>query len=292
MTKTLKPIHMWAILIGLSIIWGSSFILIKKALEVYTPLQIGALRVSISAICFVPILAWRYARFRWDKWKFYLVVAFCGSGIPSFLFPFAQTHIESGVAGILNALTPLATLILGVVVFGKLFRKNYLIGIVVGFLGVLLLSINDLMAMGLPGLIFYIFIILATLCYGTSVNTVDSFLKEVDSVTLSASTFVLLGPFAITYLFSTDLSYRFYEIEGGQQALLYIALLSFFGTFLSTMVFFYVVHKTNAVFSSLVAYMIPIVALFWAYYFGEAIGLMELGGMLCILIGIYLSRNY
>ena len=292
MPEKLKTKHAWALLIGLSIIWGSSFILIKKGLEVYSPMQVGALRVSISAICFVPVLYVRRSRFQWDKWKYYVIVALTGSGIPAFLYPLAQTHIDSAVAGILNALTPLFTLLLGVLIFRKAFKKNYLFGIGVGFLGVLILSLKDLHLNGVGGLIFYLLIIIATLCYATSVNTVDTFLKKVDSVTLSASTFVLLGPFGLSYLATTDLVELFTKVDGGQEAFFYIFILAFFGTFLSTMVFFYVVHKTSALYGSLVAYLIPIVALFWGIYFGESIGLIELGGMACILIGIYLSKNY
>lgn len=255
-------------------------------------MQVGAMRVAISALCFLPIFLARIKKFQKDKLKYYLIVAFCGSGIPAFLYPIAQTHIDSAVAGILNALTPLFTLILSVVVFGNVFKRNYLYGIIVGFVGVLLLALPDLQNSSLGNLIFYLLILLATLCYATSVNTVDSFLKKVDSVTLSASTFVLLGPIALAYLCTTDLAYRFTAVTGGQEAFLYVFILSFFGTFLSTMVFFYVVHKTNAVFSSLVAYLIPIVALAWGVYFGEAIGWLELGGMACILFGIYLSKNY
>ena len=279
-------------LIGLSVIWGSSFILIKQGLTVYSPMQVGAMRVGISAICFFPVLLTRLSKFQWDKLKYYIIVALTGSGIPAFLYPIAQTYIDSAVAGILNALTPLFTLIIGVVVFRKAFKTNYLFGILVGFLGVLILSIKDLQLNGISGLVFYIFIIIATMCYATSVNTVDTFLKKVDSITLSASTFVLLGPMAIAYLASSDLLYRFQEVEGGQSAFFYVFILAFFGTFLSTMVFFYVVHKTSALYGSLVAYVIPIVALGWGFYFGEAIGMIELAGMACILIGIYLSKNY
>ncbi len=292
MPKQLKPIHSWALLFGLSIIWGSSFILIKKSLEVYSPMQVGALRITISALCFVPVLLARWSKIQWDKWKYYLIVSLTGSGIPAFLYPTAQTQIESAVAGILNALTPLFTLILGVVVFRKEFRKNYLVGILVGFVGVLFLSLKDLQINGLSGVVFYLLIILATLCYATSVNTVDSFLKKVDSITLSASTFVLLGPFGLAYLASSDVVERFSQHDPGHLAFIYVFILAFFGTFLSTMVFFYVVHKTNAIFGSLVAYLIPIVALFWGYYFGEVIGLIELVGMICILVGIYVSKNY
>ena len=291
-SSKMNPMHSWALLLGLSLIWGSSFILIKKSLDVYTPMQVGALRITISAICFVPVLLMRRSKFQWDKWKYYLIVALTGSGIPAFLYPIAQTHIDSAVAGILNALTPLFTLIIGVIVFRKLFRTNYLLGIGIGFVGVLFLSIRDLQISGLTGAIFYIFIILATLCYATSINTVDSFLKKVDSITLSASTFVMLGPVGIVYLATTDVIDRFQTTDGGQLAFFYVFILAFFGTFLSTMVFFYVVHKTNAIFGSLVAYLIPIVALFWGFYFGEALGIFELIGMGCILAGIYLSRNY
>lgn len=289
---TLKPIHAWLLLLFLSLIWGSSFILIKKGLEVYTPLQVGALRITISAVCFVPILIARHSKVKWNKWKYYVIVAITGSGLPAFLYPIAQTRIDSAIAGILNALTPLFTLVIGVLLFKKVFKKNYLLGIGIGFVGVMFLSIQDVQLRGLSGALFYLLAIIATVCYAISVNTVDSFLKSVDSVTLSASTFILLGPVGLTYLLSTDTLYRFTSVDGGQTAFLYVFLLAFFGTFLSTMIFFYVVHRTNAVFSSMVAYLIPIVALFWGYYFGEAIGFVELCGMACILIGIYLSRNY
>jgi drug/metabolite transporter (DMT)-like permease len=280
------------ILIGLSLVWGSSFILIKKSLVVFDPIEVGAMRIAISGICFAPLFLFRLKKVDRKRWFYFMVVAIAGSGIPAFLYPVAQTHIDSAVAGILNALTPLFTLILGVILFRKVFRVHYLFGLVTGFLGVILLSINDITAEGSIAIFYYFLIILATMCYAISVNTVDSFFKDMDSITLSAGSFVIVGPIGVAYLLGTDIYTDVTSHPDGYAALLYVFLLAFFGTFLAIMIFFQLVQRTNAVFGSLVAYLIPIVALGWGIVFGESLGVLEFTGMACILLGVYLSRNY
>lgn len=275
----------------LSLVWGSSFILIKQSIAIFHPLHVGALRVTISAFFFLPILLYRWRRVIWRYWPYYVIVALMGSGIPAFLFPMAQLHIESAVAGIINAMTPLIVLLLSVLVFRKPFNIHYLAGITIGLIGIGFLAYQDLLHGGHAHLVFYLFALLATFCYATSVNTVDTFLKKVDSVTLSASTFVLLGPFAIVYLFVTDFWSTWPPTAEANWAFVCVLLLAFFGTFLSTMVFFYLVQQTGAIYGSLVAYLIPIVALGWGVIYGESIGWSELLGMTCILTAVYLTRR-
>jgi drug/metabolite transporter (DMT)-like permease len=183
----------WLILVVLSMIWGSSFILIKKSLIAFSPEQVACLRISISALAFIPFLAARFKRIDWKKWRYFLLVGVTGSALPSFLFAFAQTQINSTMAGILNSLTPLFTLILGMLFFGAPFILKKTGGVFLGLLGAILLILwsND---QGLSGhWVYALLVIGATICYATSVNTVGAFLKDVHSVTISAVSFSFMG---------------------------------------------------------------------------------------------------
>jgi len=76
-----SPLKSYSILIFLSLVWGSSFILIKKALIAFDPVEVACMRISISAIAFTPFLLWQFRNVDWKKWKYFLLVGFTGSGI-------------------------------------------------------------------------------------------------------------------------------------------------------------------------------------------------------------------
>jgi drug/metabolite transporter (DMT)-like permease len=281
----------WLILVMLSMIWGSSFILIKKSLIAFSPEQVACLRISISALAFIPFLAARFKRIDWKKWRYFLLVGVAGSALPSFLFAFAQTQINSTMAGILNSLTPLFTLILGMLFFGAPFILKKTGGVFLGLLGAILLILwsND---QGLSGhWVYALLVIGATICYATSVNTVGAFLKDVHSVTISAVSFSFMGLPALIYLFSTDFLSVMASSPQAWASLSYVAILALFGTVLATIIFFYLVHLNNPVFASMIAYLIPIVAVFWGVLDGEPVSWMHGVAMLLILSGIYLSRQ-
>ncbi len=275
----------------LSIIWGSSFILIKRGLEVYAPDQVASLRLSISAVAFIPVFLWRFRKVDWTKWKPLVVVGLTGSALPAFLFSFAQTRISSSVAGILNSLTPLFAFILGILIFGSAFRWTKFGGVLLGLTGAVLLILygNDA---NLEGDFWYsLLAVLATVCYGTSVNTVGTYLKNMSSLTISAVSFLIIGTPALLYLFSTDFVHRLTTDPQGWSALGYVSILSLAGTVLASIIFFQLVHWTNAVFASTVAYLIPVVAVGWGVYFGESITVFHFVGMAFILAGVYLSKG-
>ncbi len=275
----------------LSIIWGSSFILIKRGLVVYAPEQVASLRLSISAVAFIPVFLWRFRKIDWSKWKSLVVVGLTGSALPAFLFSFAQTKISSSVAGILNSLTPLFAFILGILIFGSAFRWSKLGGVLLGLTGAVILILygNDA---GFKGDFWYsLLVVLAAACYGTSVNTVGTYLKNMSSLTISAVSFLMIGTPALIYLFSTDFVIRLTTDPQGWTALGYISILSLAGTVLASIIFFQLVHWTNAVFASTVAYLIPIVALGWGILDGESITIFHFLGMVFILAGVYLSKG-
>lgn len=275
----------------LSLIWGSSFILIKKGLVVYSPVQLACLRVSISAIAFFPFFLYRLKKVDWSKWPYLVTVGLTGSALPSLLFSYAQTEVSSSIAGILNSLTPLFTLILGVFIFGSAMMWSKLIGVIMGLLGAALLIILGSQA-GLEGNLWYgLLIVVATICYATSVNTVGKYLKDMSSLTISTVSFTLVGIPMLFFLFTTDFVNIMQTNPGAYEALGYISILSLGGTFLATIVFFQLVQWTNPVFSSTVAYIIPIVALMWGVVDGERITVYHLLAIGMILGGVYLSRK-
>lgn len=275
----------------LSLIWGSSFILIKKALLVYSPVQLACLRVSISAVAFLPFFLYQFKKIDWSKWPYLLLVGLTGSAIPSLLFSYAQTEVSSSIAGILNSLTPLFTLILGVILFGNQMIWSKLVGVLLGLVGAALLILLGKRA-GLEGNLWYgLLIVVATVCYATSVNTVGKYLKDMSSVIISTVSFTMVGIPMLFFLFMTDFITVFQSEPGALEAFGYISILSLGGTFLATIIFFQLVQWTNPVFSSTVAYIIPIVALLWGVVDGELISVYHMLAIGLILGGVYLSRK-
>lgn len=290
-TKTAPELKSLLILGFLSLIWGSSFILIKKGLVVYSPVQLACLRVSISAIAFLPFFLYQLKKVDWSKWPYLLLIGLTGSAIPSLLFSYAQTEVSSSIAGILNSLTPLFTLILGVIIFGNKMIWSKLMGVLLGLVGAALLIILGKKA-GLQGNLWYgLLIVLATICYATSVNTVGKYLKDMPSFMISTVSFTFVGIPMLFYLFTTDFVSVLQFEPGALEALGYISILSLGGTFLATIIFFQLVQWTNPVFSSTVAYIIPIVALLWGVVDGELISVYHLLAISLILGGVYLSRK-
>ncbi|MCI5080262.1 MAG: EamA family transporter [Saprospiraceae bacterium] len=282
----------WATLFLLSIIWGTSYILIKKGVEVYSPYQVACLRLSISALAFLPVLVPIWKKIDWSKWGYLLLVGLTGTAIPSFMFPIAQTEISSSVAGILNSLTPLFTMVLGILIFSASFNWAKLLGVILGLVGAagLIIMGNQV---GLKGnMWFSLFVVIGCICYATSGNTVGVYLRNMKSVTISAVSFVMVGiPAAIILFTATDFMTTLHSHPEGWTALGYITLLALASTVFASILFFKLIQDTNPLFSSTVSYLVPAVAVLWGFLDGETISVMHFLAMILILLGVYLSRN-
>ena len=290
-TETTVTLRSWLVLFFLSLVWGTSYILIKKGLIAFTPYQLAGLRLSVSALAFLPFLIVKFKEVNWSQWQALLLVGLTGTAIPSFLFPLAQTEISSSIAGMLNSLTPLSTLILGVVIFKAPFAWSKLLGILIGLGGAALLIVLGEEA-GVTGNVWYsLFIILATICYAASSNIVGFYLRRMSSLMISAASFVMVGLPALVYLFSTDFVEVVTTHEQGWEALGYVTILALASTVLASILFFKLVQDTSPVFSSTVSYIVPIVALLWGAVDGEPITLVHFLGMGLILLGVNLSRK-
>jgi drug/metabolite transporter (DMT)-like permease len=280
------------ILFVLSVIWGCSFILIKKALIAFEPTQAASMRLAISAMTFLPIIIFNRKEIDFSKWFKFLLVGLTGSGIPAFMFSIAQTKLASNVSGMLNSLTPLWTLIVGFLVFKISFSRTKLLGVFIGFLGALsLILLNNKTGGGNENLWYAGLVVIATLCYGTSVNMVQAFFAGTKPVIISAMSFFLVGIPAIVYLALTNIVETITTHPDGFYSLGAVAILSVFGTVIASILFYYLVQKTSAIFASTVTYMMPFMAILVGVLDGEPFLLVHLIGMALILIGVYLSKK-
>jgi drug/metabolite transporter (DMT)-like permease len=263
----------------------------KKGLEVYSSEQVASLRIGLAAILFFPIFLRYVPKIKRKQLPYVLLVTLTGSGIPAFLFAFAQTEISSSLAGILNSLTPLFTFVFGLLFFGQSFQWRSLSGVFLGLSGAILLVVLSNNS-SINGNIYYALLaVLAAMCYGISGNTVNTYLRSMTAFGLNATTFSLLGPFVIAYLLQTDFLNTLQYQEGAWKALGYIAILSWVGTFAATVLFFQLVQWNDAVFGSSVAYLIPIVALIWGALDGEQLEIFHLIGLALIISGVYAIRK-
>ena len=281
-------------LIVLSIIWGTSYILIKKSLLFFTPYQVAALRLGISALAFVPLIVHHLRKVRRKDIPLLILVGLTGTGLPSFLYPAAQTHVSSSVAGILSSLTPLFTFILAWLAFGLKVRALQAVGIAVGLGGAILLVLTS---GGLDGgqgsnMWYAGLIAIATMCYAVSSNVVKAHFQDTPALTITVVSFFLVGlPALVWSLVDGEVIDIIVNQPDGWWGLGYVTFLALFSTVLASIVFFKLVQRTSAVFSSTVSYLVPVVALLWGLADQETIGLGQISAFILILSGVYLSKG-
>jgi drug/metabolite transporter (DMT)-like permease len=286
-----KTFISWFLLILLSLIWGSSFILMKRGLEAFSSEQVAALRISIASVFLLPLLLVHY---RIDLKKY--LVGLLGMGvfgnlIPAFLFTKAETGISSSLTGMLNALTPLFTVIIGVLAFKTKTSRFQIAGILVGFGGALLLLSGSEEGTAANNYSFGLLVVLATLCYAISVNMIKKFLSDLNSIKATVWSFTLIGPVAITYLFSTDFLPVVKAHPEAMSSLAYISILAIVGSAISVILFNVLIKESGAVFASSCTYLIPIVAIGWGLFDGETISSIQVVAIFIILGGIWLINN-
>ena len=292
--KKNKTLIAWLILIALMFTWGSSFILIKKGLEVYSSYEVGALRIVIS---FLFLLPWAFRKIKNVKpgnWLPLVIVGLVGSGAPAFLFARAQTGIDSNLAGVLNSLTPLFTLLIGISFFSLKTRWFNVTGVLIGMMGAIgLISISGNGDFGF-NFSYAVYVLLATICYAINVNVVKKYLKELDALTITAVSFLIVGlPTMIYLMVLTDF---ITQIDTGEEAitgLVYLIILAVAGTVLALIAFNYLIKIKSPLFAASVTYLIPVIAVVWGIIDGEKFNLLYILWIILILTGVFLvNLNY
>jgi drug/metabolite transporter (DMT)-like permease len=282
----------WLYLTVLSIVWGSSYILIKWGLVALTPLQLGSLRLLITTIALLLVGYPSLRGLTRYHWKWLAITGYVGTFLPAFLFAFAQQHIESAVAAILNALTPLLTLIFGVLFFKiKVLRKQYF-GVAIGLMGSMGLVWGGLSTSGILNPEYLLLIVMATCCYAINIHFLKIHLVQVGVMAITLGNFIFMAPVALIILLSSDFfSAKTFEHPEIYTSIGYITVLALAGSAFAKYLFNKFVKITTAIFASSVTYTLPIVALFWGISDGETITAFQLFSTVIILFGVYLSHK-
>ncbi len=281
----------WIYLISLSLIWGTSFILIKKALIGLTPFQLGSLRIIFSSII-IFLFAWKSLKLISKKeWKWIFISAFLGSFFPAFLFAFAETEIDSSIASILNSLVPLNTVIIGAIVFKISSSKKQIIGVAVGLIGTYLLIDGGMQLNPDQNYLYAGLVILCSFLYGFNVNIIKKYLNDIPAVTIAAGHFsVIFIPAIIIFSFSGFNTDQMYD-PITMRSIGYVLILSAFGTALAKVLFNKLVQISTAVFASSVTYSLLIVSLFWGILDGELFSINQFMATILIVMGVLLSSK-
>jgi drug/metabolite transporter (DMT)-like permease len=281
----------WIILFALALVWGSSFILMKRGLEAFSSNQVAALRISIASLFLLPFLL-KYRKIKFKKyWAGLVLAGVFGNLIPAFLFTRAETGISSSLAGMLNALTPLFTVIIGWIAFRNKSTSLQIAGILVAFGGALLLLSSDKNPQGDSGIQYTLLVVLATVCYAISVNCIKYFLGGMNSIAATAWSFAFIGPVALIYLFSTDFTHVILNNPKAISSLGYISILGIVGSALCVIFFNQLIKISGAVFAASSTYIIPIVAVGWGIFDGEIISNWQIAAIFIVLGGVWLINK-
>ncbi len=280
----------WILLSILALIWGSSFILMKKGLLGLNPYQIGAFRILFTSI-FVIIIGYKSIRsIKQFQWKYIALTSFFGTFIPAFLFPLAETKVSSSICSILNSLTPLNTLLIGAVIFGLGFKKSQFLGVIIGLFGTIILIFTGNEVSNSANYYYSIFVVIASICYGINVNLIKKYLFDVKPLAITTGNFLILLIPAVIVLLFTDFKDRIY-LPQTHIALFYIIILGVIGTGIANIIFFKLIQISSPVFATSVTYLIPIIAFFWGLLDHESLTMMQIFGAFVILIGVYLANK-
>lgn len=282
----------WLYLIVLSLIWGTSFILIKKSLLGLNAYQLGALRTIITGIFLLLAGFSKLKTIEKSQWKWIGLSGFLGSFFPAFFFAIAETEIDSAVASILNSLVPLNTILLGFAVFKIASTKRQVIGVIIGFIGTAILILKGAELNPEQNYLYAGFVIASTIMYAANVNIIKRYLQNVKPLAIAAGNYIVIIIPALVVLVLSG----FFETETLQNpnlklSITYVIILSFFGTALAKVLFNKLVQISSPVFASSVTYVMPIVALTWGVLDGEDFSALQGFASIIILLGVYLSHK-
>ena len=280
----------WIILFTLALIWGSSFILIKKSLLGLSPFQLGSLRIIFCSI-FLLIIGFKSLKsISREQWKYIVLTSLFGTFIPAYLFAIAGGKVSSSICAILNSLTPLNTFIIGAFALGLNFRKNQIYGILIGLLGTLVLILNDKFSSVSGEFMYSGLVVIATICYAININLIKKYLSDVKPLSITTGNFLVMLLPALLILYFTDLQAKI-ALPTFSSALFFVLILGIVGTGFANIIFYKLIQISSPVFASSVTFLIPIVAFLWGLFDNEIVLPLQLLGAFIILLGIYWANK-
>jgi len=274
----------------MSLFWGSSFILIKKSLLAYTPYQSGSVRMILAFLFFLPLAIKRIKKITKKNIFPLIIVGFIGNFFPAFMFAFGESHVSSSLASMLNSTTPIFVLLVGILFFKVKTNIINILGLIIGFVGTLGLIVEDFSSITNALSLGAVIILFASLFYGINTNVIKTTLKDLDALSIVSLGFFLIGPFAIIYFLTTDISMLIHNPDFiiSTSALF---VLAFFSSFVALIIFNLLIKHTTAIFVASTTYIMPIVAIFWGFLDHEYISDIQKISIVIILAGVSLVNK-
>ncbi|MEO6488457.1 MAG: DMT family transporter [Ferruginibacter sp.] len=281
----------WLIFIALSFIWGSSFILMKEGMKGLSAFQVASLRIISSGIVLLPVAYRSFKAVPRNKIGVIFMSGVLGSLLPAYLFCIAEQDIDSALAGVLNSLTPIFVILIGALFFQTTTSTNKVIGIMIALTGSVLLFFTQ-PDFSKNSNSFYVFlVVIATVMYGINVNLVQRHLKNIPSIQIASMAFFLNSVPAVIILYFTGYFQRDFSQHSFLIATGYSCILGIFGTAIASVIFYMLIKRAGAVFSSMVTYGIPLVAIGWGILYGEKIGWIQMFSLVIILAGVFVANK-
>lgn len=286
-----KVVLNWFIFIALSVIWGSSFILMKEGLVNLSPYQVASLRIVFSGIVLLPTAIKFVRHIPRDKVFVIFMSGMLGSLLPAYLFCIAEEGIDSALAGTLNSLTPIFVIVSGALFFKSKTSFNKVLGIVISFAGSILLLLSKGQLGANQNLLYISYVVLATFFYGINVNMVHRHLQHIGSLQIAAVALCLNAIPALVVLYFTG----YFNLDLSSEGVIWstgaAAVLGIMGTAVASVIFYVLVKRAGAVFASMVTYGIPFVAIIWGIIYNEQVGIKQVLCLLLILAGVYVANR-
>lgn len=281
----------WFYLAILSLIWGSSFILIKKGLVGLNSVQLASLRMIFAASVIYIYSYNSIKKIPKKSWKWIVITAYLGTFFPVYLISYGQTEIESGLASIITTVTPINTLIIGIIFFSLTFSIKQLLGLFIGLVGAVLLLYEASETNLNSNIYFSFFIYLTTVGYAASVNLIKKYLTNIPPEAVTAGIFLSISPPAIIVLYFSDFTDLNFQDPLILKSIFFVLVLGVFGSAIAQTLFNKFVKISSPIFASAVTYTMPVVAIFWALIDGEILSIMQFFATAIILIGVFLVNK-
>jgi drug/metabolite transporter (DMT)-like permease len=286
-----SKLYNWGLFVLLSFIWGSSFILMKEGLKELNAYEVAAMRMLSAGVILLPFALKGFQQVDKKSMGFVLLTGVLGSFIPAILFCVAETKIDSALAGMLNSLTPLCVIVIGILFFRSKTQWQKIAGVVVGFAGMVLLFLSQQSAAQETNLFYAMLVFIATLCYGINVNVLSKYLQHIPSLQIAAIAFVALIIPSLLVLWMNGFFSHSFNNASVIRAISASAVLGIFGTAIASVLFYVLMKRAGALFASMVTYGIPFVAVFFGVLAGETVTTLQIVGLLIILSGVYIANK-
>lgn len=288
---SLNKVVNWLLFLLLSIIWGSSFIIMKHSKEQLTAPQIAALRIFSAGVIFFPFAVVHFRRVPKKKLLPVILSGITGNLVPAFLFATAiAKNIDSSLVSILNSLTPIFVVLMAIGIFRDRIKMQKIMGVLIGFSGLTLLFLFW-KGINFENFKYASLVLFATICYGMNINMVAHFLKDINPLHIATISLACMMVPSVLVLWQQHFLQLAFDESAVQWAVVEAATLGIVGSSIATAMFYILIKRAGGLFASLVTYGIPFIGILWGILDGENITVKEIGCLGIILIGVYLANK-